>query len=101
MEFGGDGATLRVEFSEDDVALFGGSYTGFRAVRFTYPAGYPASMEAATKSLLAGQGAPTPIRIENGRQIYAITAPISGISSTYGAIPESVVPVTLSGLQME
>jgi hypothetical protein len=58
-------------------------------------------MEAATKTLLVDQGTPIPIRIENGRQIYAITAPVSGISSTYGAIPESVVPVTLSGLQVE
>ena len=101
MQFGGDSATIRVEFSEDDVALFGGSYTDFRAVKLTYPAGYPTSKEAATKTLLAGQSAPTPIRIDNGKQIYAITAPLTGITSTYGAIPESAVPVTFSRVEIE
>jgi len=53
VTFGGTGATLRVEFSEDDVALFGGSYTYFRAVRLVYPPGYPASKEAVEVSLMS------------------------------------------------
>jgi trimeric autotransporter adhesin len=93
MQFGGDGATIRVEFSEDDVALFGGSYTDFRGVLLTYPADYPANMESVTRLPLPSQSAPVPVRIENGKQIYAITAPITEISSTYGAIPS-----TLSGI---
>ena len=93
MQFGGDGTTVRVEFSEDDAALFGRPYTDFRAMRLDYPAGYPATKEAATKTPLAGQGAPVPVRIENGRQIYSITAPLAGIASTYGAIPEPAAGV--------
>ncbi|MEI7634217.1 MAG: hypothetical protein WCK47_08060 [bacterium] len=89
MEFGGDGAMLRVEFSENDVALFCGcmTFADFRAVQITYPVGYPASKEAATKTLLAGQSPPAPIRVENGRQIYAITAPFTQIGSTCGTVP--------------
>jgi hypothetical protein len=93
VTFGGDGATVRIEFSEDDATLFGEPYTAFRAVRLTYPAGYPASKEAAAAIQLAGQSAPAPVRIENGRQIYAITAPLAGIQSTYGAVPAPAADV--------
>lgn len=88
MQFGGDGATLTVEFSQDDVALFGASsYTSFRAYKLTYPGDYPASKEAASYERLVGQTVPIAIRTENGKQIYATSAPISLISSTYGAFP--------------
>ncbi|MCX7019385.1 MAG: hypothetical protein NTY46_10460 [Candidatus Sumerlaeota bacterium] len=63
------------------------TYADFRAVRLTYPARYRSSKEAATKTLLAGQSTPAPIRVENGRQIYAITAPFTQIGSTCGAVP--------------
>ncbi len=90
VQFAGGGATLRVEFSEDDVAAYGVPYTDFRAVRLAYPAGYPADKTATLVSSL-GAAVPVPIRIENGRQIYAITVPISGISSTYAAVPASLI----------
>lgn len=102
VQFGGSGATVRVEFSEDDVALFGASsYTEFRAVKLTYPPGYPSTKEAAIKTVLPGQSPPELIRIDNGKQIYAITAPLTGIASTYGAIPETAVPVKLSRFKLE
>lgn len=91
MQFGGTGAMLGVEFSEDDVALFGVPYSQFRAVRLTYPANYPTSKETATWRLLLGQSAPVLVRTQNGKRIYGITAPIASIDSTYGAIPASVV----------
>jgi len=90
VTFGGTGATLRVEFSEDDVALFGGLYTDFRVMRLLYAPGYPASREAYGVGLMSGNTA-VPSRIENGRQIYAITIPFSEIGSSYGAVPESLV----------
>ena len=90
VQFGGAGATLRVEFSEDDVAAYGVDYSEFRAVRLTYPAGYPDDKAAAGVDML-NTAAPTPIRIENGRQIYAITVPLGEIASTYGAVPYSFV----------
>lgn len=86
MEFGGDGAVLQVEFSEDDVFLFGGVYTDFRAVELTYPADYPANTESVTTTVLANQNAPVPVRVENGKQIYSISAPVTRIGSTYGAV---------------
>jgi hypothetical protein len=88
MQFGGEGATLRIEFSEDDVAAYPGvAYSDFEAVRLTYPPDYPENKEAAGQQVLAGQSPAVPIRIDNGKQIYAITAPITEISSTYGAVP--------------
>jgi hypothetical protein len=87
VTFGGTAATLRVEFSEDDVAAYGGSYTYFRAVRLVYPAGYPAAKEAIEVSLMS-DGTPVPSRIENGRQIFKIEIPFTEIGSTYGAVPE-------------
>jgi len=88
VQFNGSGATLRVEFSEDDAAAFGVAYTDFRAAKLTYPADYPANMEAASVTSL-GAGTPVPIRIENGKQIYAISVPLTAIGSTYGAVPQS------------
>ncbi len=91
MTFGGAGATLRVEFSEDDVAAYPGAlYTDFRAARLTYPANYPASKKALTVTLRPGDGAPVPVRQENGRQIDAITVPVSYTSAAdtcFGAVP--------------
>ena len=92
MEFGGDGATLLVEFSEDDAAAMGCPYTEFRAVSFDHPSGYPASMEAVSVTPLPGQSAPFPSRIENGRQIYAIVAPVTTVGGVYGAVPPAVLP---------
>jgi trimeric autotransporter adhesin len=94
MQFGGTGATLQVEFSEDDVAAYPGTtYADFRAVRLTYPSDYPANKEAAAREGMAGQSAPTPVRIDNGKQIYAITVPIIQITSTYGAVPQPFASV--------
>ncbi|MCX7044857.1 MAG: hypothetical protein NTX50_05115 [Candidatus Sumerlaeota bacterium] len=90
MEFGGAGATLRIEFSEDDVAANQVAPSDFIAVKLTYPADYPATKEAASVQRIAG-GAPAPIRVENGRQIYAIVVPLAEIGSTYGAAPKSLV----------
>jgi len=87
VAFGGTGATLRVEFSEDDAALFGVPYTDFRAARLTYPGDYPTNKEAVGVNILSGNTA-VPSRIENGKQIYRIEVPITGISSTYGAVPD-------------
>ncbi|HPO14268.1 MAG TPA: BACON domain-containing carbohydrate-binding protein, partial [Candidatus Hydrogenedentes bacterium] len=89
VRFGGAGATLRVEFSEDDVVAFGYSATDFfdfGAVRLTYPANYPTNKEASS-IISISNGTPGPIRIENGRQIYAITVPFPEIASTYGVVP--------------
>jgi len=93
VTFGGTGATLRVEFSEDDVTAFGTVPGEFAVYQFFYPPGYPANMEA-TVYPVPGGGAPYPIRIENGRQIYAIDVPVSSVGSVYGAIPVSAGPGT-------
>jgi trimeric autotransporter adhesin len=91
--FGGDGAVLRVEFSEDDVTSYPGTtYTDFRAANLTYPPNYPANNEAATVTAL-GLDTAVPIRIENGRQIYAITVPIAETGSACGAVPKSYAPM--------
>jgi len=90
VQFGGSAATLRVEFSEDDAAAFGVAYTEFRAAKLTYPADYPTNKEAAAVSAL-GPATPEPIRIENGKQIYAISVPLTAIGSTYGAAPQSLI----------
>lgn len=87
MSFGGDGARLRVEFSEDDVALFpGATYSDFRAVRFTEHSGLPGDAAVEVAEVLSS-AAPVPVRIERGRQIYAIEAVLPSINSTYGAVP--------------
>jgi hypothetical protein len=93
VTFGGTGATLRVEFSEDDAAAYGALPWEFEVFQLSYPPDYPANKEATTYPIPDG-GTPYPIRIENGRQIYAIEVPISAIGSTYGAIPVSAVPQT-------
>jgi len=93
VTFGGTGATLRVEFSEDDATAYVVDYTDFRAVKLVYPINYPANMEAVGVELLSTNTA-VPVRLENGRQIYAITIPFSEIGSTYGAVPESEVLAT-------
>jgi hypothetical protein len=93
VTFGGTGATLRVEFSEADVAAYvpthADDYTDFRAVRLTYPPDYPSNKEAAKVEMLS-HGSAVPIRVQNRRQIYAITIPFSRIGSTYGAVPQSL-----------
>jgi hypothetical protein len=76
-----------VEFSEDDAAAYGVPYTEFRAAKLTYPATYPASKEVASYTLL-GTAGPTPVRVENGKQIYAITVPLTQTGSTCGAVPK-------------
>ncbi len=85
--FGGAGATLRVEFSEDDAAAYGVDWTDFGAVRLLYPATYPANKEAVGV-LEAAKDAPVPLRIERGKQIYGITFALPAIASTYGAVPK-------------
>ncbi len=85
-QFGGAGATLRVEFSEDDVAAYGVAYTEFRAAALGYPGNYPTSREAASLTGL-GTALPAPIRIDNGKQIYAITVPLAATGLTGGAVP--------------
>ena len=85
MGFGGSGVTLRVEFSEDDAAAYGVEPWDFRAARLYYPADYPANKEAAASAL--GGAAPVPVRVENGRQIYAITEVYVGDCSTFAAVP--------------
>lgn len=86
VEFGGSGATLRIEFSQDDVAAYGAAYKDFRACKLTYPPDYPASREAASCTLL-GPACPVPVRIENGRQIYAVSVPVQEAGGAYGAVP--------------
>jgi len=93
VRFMGRGATLRVEFSEDDAAAFEVSPEEFRAARFTYAADYPQSKEAASFEFLDGADPPIPVRIENGRQIWAIDVSGRLGSGTYGAFP--VVPPLL------
>ena len=90
LQFGGDGASLVVEFSEDDAALLGRPYTEFRAVSFAHPSCYPASMEAVSVTPLPGQSAPFLARIENGRQIYAIVATVPEVGGAYGAVPAAL-----------
>jgi trimeric autotransporter adhesin len=85
-------ASLLVEFSEDDAVLMDCPYTQFRAVRFDHPSCYPTSMEAVSVTPLPGQSAPFPSRIENGRQIYAIVAPVTTVGGVYGAVPPAVLP---------
>lgn len=88
-------ATLRIEFSEDDVAAYGGTctYRDFRAVKLTYPNDYPANKEAKREYL--SNNVPVAVRKENGRQIYAVEVPITEISSTYGAAPASYVTTSV------
>lgn len=86
VEFGGSGATLRIEFSQDDVAAYGVAYTDFRACKLSYPPDYPANREAAACTLL-GSECPVPVRVENGRQIYAVSVPIREAGGAYGAVP--------------
>jgi len=93
VTFGGTGATLRVEFSEDDAASYATTPEEFEVYQLFYHPDYPANMQA-TVYPVPGGGAPYPIRIENGRQIYAIDVPVSAVGSTYGAIPISAVPQT-------
>jgi hypothetical protein len=90
VEFGGAGATLRIEFSQEDAAAYGVPYTDFVAVKMAYPPRYPASKEVASSIPLAA-AVPVPIRTENGRQIYAITIPLATLGATYGAVPLSYV----------
>lgn len=90
MSFGGDGATIRVEFSEDDVAAYPGrNFSDFRAAKLTRSAAYPSSKEAAGKQVLTGQSTALPVRIENGKQIYGISAPLTQAGGIYGAAPIS------------
>lgn len=90
VAFGGAGATLRIEFSEDDAASYDVPYTDFAAVRLAYGSDSQTSREAAAVTLI-DDSTPVPIRVENGRQIYAITVPLNEIASTYAAVPRSLV----------
>ncbi len=83
----------RVEFSEDDAAAYGVLPWEFEVFQLSYPPDYPANKEA-TGYPIPDSGVPYPIRIENGRQIYAIEVPIHAIASTYRAIPISAAPQT-------
>ncbi len=93
VTFGGSGATVTVEFSEDDAAAFGVPYTAFRAARLDYPTNYPTSKEASARSLLS-DAQPVPVRIENGKHIYAITVPLpaTAANAAYAAVPTEFVP---------
>jgi hypothetical protein len=93
VQFGGAEATLRVEFSEDDAAAYAVAYTDFVAARLTYPSDYPTNKEAAT-SVSLGSATPSPIRVENGKQVYAVSVGLPEISSTYGAVPKTMVAPT-------
>jgi len=93
VAFGGTGATLRVEFSEDDAAGYGVDPGEFGVFLLIYRSDYPLNKEATVFRMSDG-GTPFPIRIENGRQIYAVEVPISRIASTYGAIPKSLAAQT-------
>lgn len=85
VKFGGDGAVLHIEFSEDDVKAFGATYTDFRAVRL----GRPGS-DAPPVMLLAPDVA-VPVRTQDGKQIYAITIALTEIRGVYGAVPLSTI----------
>ncbi len=91
VRFGGKGASLCVEFSEDDAAAYGVAYDRFRAAALTYPPDYPANKEAASYKSL-GAVKPVPVRVENGRQIYAVTVSLTATGSTYAAAPKSFLP---------
>lgn len=104
LQFGGSGADLWVEFSEDDAAAYGKSPEDFRAVALRYPSDYGLTLEAVMPAiLLPNQSPPVAIRIENGRQIYGIR--VTGFSATeavaYGAVPLNYVPVAVSRFQAE
>jgi len=58
-------------------------------MRVTSPAGYPAIKDAADWQPVSSN-TPVPSRVENGRQIYEIEIAVTEISSTYGAVPESL-----------
>jgi uncharacterized repeat protein (TIGR01451 family) len=98
LQFGGAGALLRVEFSDMDAAAFAASPSEFRAVRITHADDYPATTEARSLELL-GDEHPTPIRVDNGRQIYAVTVPVSSIGGIYGAVPRSLLSADLAVTQ--
>jgi len=55
-------------------------------VILTYPANYPTSKNAATVTELSSNTA-APIRLENRKQIYAITVPFAASGGTYAAVP--------------
>lgn len=98
VQFGGDGAILRVEFSEDDANAFGVAYTEFRAVRLARPG------SSAPPIALLAPDAPATIRTENGKQIYAITVPLTETGGIFGAVPFSLIPqygLTLSAVPVE
>lgn len=85
VRFGGDEAVLHVEFSQDDAEAFGVPYTEFRAVRLTQSGLEP-------EATLLSSDLPVPVRVDNGRQIYAITAPITETGGVYGAVPRALIP---------
>ncbi len=91
LSFGGTGAELWVEFSEDDVAAYGVPAQDFRVAALTYPSTYPSDKEAVSVSYLGNQSEPTFVRMENGRKIYGIR--VEGVReilpAAYGAVPFS------------
>lgn len=88
IALGGAGATLTIEFSEDDAEAFGVPYTEFVPVRLEYAANYPASLEAASATPI-GEQAPVFVRNEGERKIYAIDVIIDRLGFAYGAVPAS------------
>lgn len=87
VHFGGDGAVLRVEFSEADVNAYGAAYTDFRAVRLARPGD-----AAETGCELLGSETAVPVRTDGGEQIYAIDVRLAETGGVYAAIPLSAVP---------
>jgi len=96
--FGGSGASLSIEFSEDDAAAYGVTYSDFVPAALTYPIDYPVNKEASSV-IRIGNDSPMPVRIENGRQIYAITSTIYDLASTFGAVPVFFITGTSEGAE--
>ena len=90
VQFGGGGALLRVEFSQDDADAYGVDYTEFRAVKMTYRPDYPVVKEAKGLSG-AGAAVPVPVGVENGVQMYAVMVAEPETGSVYGAVPRSLL----------
>lgn len=90
ITFSGAGAALKVEFSEDDVTLFGGAYTDFRVYRLIYPLGYPIIKDTLS-GVPVSSNTPMPVRVENGKQIYAVLAPLTAMGFCYGAVPQGLL----------
>lgn len=86
--FGFENATLKIEFSSQDIINWGAAASDFRVVRFVPPIvdGIPAGI------VLVSNAAPsvTPVRSANGLDFYEIVVPIAQIGSIYGALPQAL-----------